>query len=641
MTKETRQFQAEVKEILDLMVHSLYSQREIFLRELISNASDAIDKLRFEELSHPEWPSVSEEKHIRIEADAKARTLTLKDNGIGMTYDEVLANIGTIAHSGTKDFIAKAKEAKNHPELIGQFGVGFYSSFMVADKVTVHTHRAGTDEAVIWESKGDGEYTIERKPRPDGVGTSITLHLKAQSDEDDAQDFTDQFTLKTVVKKYSDFIEFPIKMLTSREEPELDKDGKPVEGKFKTVTEDETLNSMQAIWLRSSTEIKDEEYKEFYKHVGKDWADPLNWLHYKAEGMQEFSALIYLPSQVPFDYNYRDSKWGLSLYVNRVFIMDHCEDLLPSYLRFAKGVIDSSDLSLNVSREILQKDRQIQAIKKAITKRLIKHLGTMLADERDTYQKFWEQFGATLKEGITSDFANKEKLEQLCLFHSSHASEAMTTLDEYVSRMKKDQTEIYYIAGDSIKQIQSSPYLEKLKEKDYEVLYCIDPVDEWVMQSMPKYKDHQLRSITKEGLDLDSEEEKEAKKKDLETKEKEFSGLIKTIQGAVADHIKEVKISSRLVDSPCCLVSGAYDPSARMERMMSAMGQSMPKAKRIMEINPEHPVLAKMKQLPEDSQKKWAEILYNQALLNEGSQIEDPLKFTKMISELMETSASV
>lgn len=635
MAKETRQFQAEVTEILDLMVHSLYSHREIFLRELISNASDALDKLRFEELSHPEWSSVSEEKHIRLVPDAKARTLTIIDNGIGMTYDELLANIGTIAHSGTKEFLKHAKELKGQPELIGQFGVGFYSSFMVADKVVVETRKAGSDEeGTYWESTGNGQFTIEPKARPEGVGTTITLHLKTFDAEEEAQDFSDEWTLKGIVKKYSDFIEWPIKMKSTREEPELDKDGKPIEGKTNTVIEDETLNSQKAIWLRSSSEVKEDEYSEFYKHVSKDWTDPLDHIHYKAEGTQEFSALLYVPSQLPFDYNYRDTRWGLTLYVNRVFIMDHCEDLLPAHFRFIKGVIDSSDLSLNVSREILQKDRQIQAIKKALSGKLLKHFKAMLDNDREKYEKFWKNFGSTLKEGIANDFANKEKLEEMALFYSSHG-EGLSTLKEYVSRMKKEQKEIYYITGESIKQLEASPYLEKLKEKGYEVLYCVDPVDEWVMQSITKFDEKDMRSITKEGLDLESEDEKKEKEEVLKSKEKDFEGLLNTIKGAVAASVKDVKLSRRLVNSPVCLVSGAYDPSARMERMMSAMGQDMPKSKRIMEINPDHPVFNTMRSLPETTQKEWAEILYNQALLNEGSPIEDPLKFTRQISDLM------
>ena len=638
MAKETRQFQAEVKEILDLMVHSLYSHREIFLRELISNASDALDKLRFLEVSQPELATVSQEKHIRLVPNKDAKTLQIIDNGIGMNFDEVLENIGTIAHSGTKEFLQKAKEAKDHPELIGQFGVGFYSSFMVADKVNVLTQKVGESQAVVWESTGDGSFTIDRTERPEGVGTTITLHLKDFGDDESAQDFTDEWTLKSTVKKYSDFIEFPILMKTKREEPELDKDGKPIEGKQKTIEEDETLNSRKAIWLRSSSEVTDEEYKEFYKHVGKDWNDPLDHLHYKAEGTQEFNALLYIPAQQPFDYNYRDTKWGPSLYINRVFIMDHCEDLVPSYLRFIRGVIDSSDLSLNVSREILQKDRQIQAIKKALTSRLLKHLQAMMDKNRETYETFWAQFGSTLKEGLANDFSNKEKIEKLVLFYSTEAKDKPTSLQEYVDRMQKDQKEIYYITGESIKQLEASPYLEKLKQKNYEVLFCIDPVDEWVMQSLTKFADKDLRSITKEGLELESEQEKKEAEKELKSKEQELKGLLEAMKEAIKENVKDVKVTNRLVDSPCCLVSGAYDPSARMERMMNAMGQSLPKSKRIMEINPTHPVFERMKHLDADKQKEWAELLYNQALLNEGSPIEDPLKFTKQIANLMASS---
>ena len=634
MARETRQFQAEVKEILDLMVHSLYSHREIFLRELISNASDALDKLRFEELQHPEWGGSEDEKHIRLIPNAEAHTLTLVDNGIGMTYDEVLQNIGTIAHSGTKDFLKRSKELKDRPDLIGQFGVGFYSSFMVADKVTVVTQKAGSQQATFWESTGDGSFVIEAAHRPEGVGTTVTLHLKKFAEEEHVEDFTDEYVLKGIVKKYSDFIAWPIKLKTTREEPELDAEGKELEGKTKTVVEDETLNSRKAIWLRSPSEVSEEEYKEFYRHVAHDWSEPADRIHYRAEGSQEFTALMFIPGTVPMDFNYRDSKWGLSLYVNRVFIMDHCEDLLPSYLRFVRGVIDSSDLSLNVSREILQKDKQVQAIKKAVVTKLLKHLQSLLADQREAYEKIWKNFGSTLKEGVPNDFANKEKLEELLLFSSS-TSESLTTLAEYVGRMKKDQKEIYYITGESLKQVQNSPFLERLKEKGFEVLFCVDPVDEWVMQSLFKFKDKQLRSITKEGLDLDSEDEKKKKEEEVKTKEEEFKPLLETIRSAIESHVKEVKISTRLVDSPVCLVSGAYDPSSRMERLMEAMGQSVPKTKRILEINPQHPVFGKMKTLPEKSQKEWAEILYNQALLTEGSPLEDPMKFSRQIAELM------
>jgi molecular chaperone HtpG len=552
-----------------------------------------------------------------------------------MTHDEVLQNIGTIAHSGTKEFLKKAKEAKDRPELIGQFGVGFYSSFMVADRVTVHTAKAGTEEGTLWESTGDGSFTVDSVKRPAGHGTTITLHLKKFDDDDNSvEDFSDEWVLRRIVKKYSDFIAWPIKMKATREENEVDSEGKPIEGKTKTVEEDEVLNSRKAIWLRSPNEVKDEEYNEFYKHVSRDWSEPFERIHYRAEGSQEFTALMFIPGAVPFDYNYRDTKWGLSLYVNRVFIMDHCEDLVPAHLRFLRGVIDSSDLSLNVSREILQKDRQVQAIKKAVVGKVMKHLQSMMENERDRYETFWKNFGATLKEGVTSDFSHKEKLEELCLFHSSH-SDKLTSLSEYVGRMKKEQKEIYFITGDSLKTLQNSPYLERLKAKEYEVLYCVDPVDEWVMQAISKFQDKHLRSITKEGLDLDSEEEKQKSEEEVKAKEQEFKTLIDTIQGAVAEKVKEVKISTRLVDSPCCLVSGAYDPSARMARMMESMGQAMPQQKRIMEINPNHPVFGRMKDLPVSTQKEWAEILYNQALLTEGSPIEDPMRFSRQIANLM------
>ena len=633
MAQETRQFQAEVKQILDLMVNALYSQREIFLRELISNASDALEKRRFEETANPDLAS-KEEKHIRLAADKENNTLTISDNGIGMSYDEVVQNIGTIAHSGTKEFLKKSKEIKEHPELIGQFGVGFYSAFMAAEKVRLHTQKAGTSEGIIWESTGDGNYSIEKAERPEGAGTSITLSLRKFDEEDEPQNFTDEWTLKNIVKKYSDFVEFPIKMLTKKTTPELDKEGKPVEGKTVETVEDETLNSQKALWLRSSGDIKDEEYNEFYKHVSKDWMDPLDRIHYKAEGTQEFTSLMYIPSTVPMDYNQREAKIGLGLYVKRVFITDHCEELIPTYMRFLKGLVDSSDLPLNVSREIIQKDRTIRAIHKAVTSKVLRHLETTLRKDREKYVKFWDLFGATLKEGIASDFANKEKIEAISLFRSTHSDE-YTTLSEYVDRMKDDQKSIYYITGDNLEQLAGSPYLEKLKAKGFEVLLCSDPVDEWAMSSIEKVKEKPVESITKENLELDSETEKEEKEKELKSATEKLKPLTETIQKVLAEDIKEVKVSDRLVDSPVCLVSGEHDYSARMERMMESMGQKMPKAKRILEINPSHPVFEKMQTQPEETQSNWAKILYSQALLNEGSPIADPMAFSKQIADLM------
>ena len=636
MAKETKQFQAEVKEILDLMVHSLYSKREVFLRELISNASDALDKVRFQE-AQGGADTTGEEKHIRLIPDVDAKTLTIVDNGIGMSYDDVNSNLGTIARSGTKEFMAKLKEAKDQPELIGQFGVGFYASFMVADEVVVHTQKVGESEGVVWSSKGDGSYSIESKVREEGHGTSITLKLKDLSDEDTPQDFTQEWTLRNVVKKYSDFIEFPIKMKVEKEEPELDADGKPIEGKTKKTIEDETLNMRKALWLKEASSLKDEDYNEFYKHLTHDWTPPLDRIHYKAEGAQEFTSLIFTPSQVPFDYNQRGTSWGLSLYVKRVFIMNDCEELVPSFLRFLKGVVDSSDLPLNVSREILQKDRQIVAIRKAVVSKVLKSFGTTLKKDREKYEKFWGLFGSTLKEGL-GDFEYKDKLVDLTLFSSSNG-EGLTTLKEYVERMKDGQKDIYYITGESKSQLIGSPYTEKCKKKGYEVLYLTDPVDEWVMQHLNKYDEKLVLNVAKDGVDIDSEEEKKEKEETLKGKQEEFKELTERMQKALDENVKEVKVSDRLVDSPCCLVSGAYESSARMEQIMRSMGQDIPKSKRVMEINPEHPVIIKLKAIPVEAQSEWTEILYTQALLNEGSPVEDPHKFAKLISKLMtETS---
>lgn len=636
MAKETKQFQTEVNQLFDIMVNSLYSQREIFLRELISNASDSLDKVRFEEHKNPSL-ATDQEKHIRLKVDKEQKTLAIIDNGIGMSYEDMVQSLGTIAYSGTKEFIKKAQEIKDKPELIGQFGVGFYSAFMVADKVTVHSCKAGTNQGVVWESKGDGAYEIEQDiKRPEGRGTTITLHLKDNASKmgEDAQDFTDEWTLKSIVRKYSDFIAFPIKMLTTKEESERDSEGKAIEGKTKTVTEDETLNSQKALWLKPAKDIKQEEYNEFYKHQTHDWQPPQEVIHYRAEGTQEFAALLYVPSALPFDYNQREMKYGLSLYVKRVFIADNCEELVPQYLRFMKGVIDSSDLPLNISRELLQKDRQIGGIRKAVVSKILRSFKNNLAKNRSEYETFWKLFGATLKEGIPSEPANKDELTDLCLFQTSNG-EGFSTLAEYVERMKPEQKGIYYILGENLNHIQTSPYLEKLKQKGYEVIYLTDTVDEWVMNSLQNYKEKPLQSIAKEDLDLDTEKEKKEKEEDLATQQKKFKDLTTQIQKALDEHIKEVKISERLVDSPVCLVSGSNDPSAHMEKILGAMGQDLPKTKRILEINPQHPIFDKMLKMAAEKQNSWAEILYNQALLNEGSPIKDPARFNKQISQLM------
>ncbi|MCY4444293.1 MAG: molecular chaperone HtpG [Proteobacteria bacterium] len=634
-------FQAEVKQILDLVIHSLYSQKEIFLRELISNAADAIEKRRVAALKDA---SLAFEKspEIWLSVDSKAKTLTISDPGIGMSRAEVEKNIGTIAHSGTKEFSENLGKLKENPELIGQFGVGFYASFMVAEKVSLHTQKAGSDVGTFWESTGDGTYKVSEKVKKDGVGTSITLRLKVFSDEEEVQDFTDHYVLTQVVKRYSDFIEFPVKMMVEKTEPVLDSDGKPIDGKSTKKTVEETLNSMKALWRKPASKITKEEYEEFYKSTCKDWSAPLEVIHYKAEGVQEFRALLFVPSQVPFDYNQREMKWGPSLYIKKVFIAENVSDLLPTYLRFVKGVVDSDDIPLNVSREMLQKDHRLQALSKALLHKVLKHFASMLKKDRAHYEKFWELWGASLKEGIAVDFAQKDNLDKILLFRTS-LDDRLTTLDEYVERMKADQKDMYYLTGESLSQLRESPHMEKFKEKSYEVLLMVDPVDEWVVQNLRKYADKDVKSITQDDLDLDKDslanETNELKKKKLEEEKKKqneaFASLCKTMQSVLDADIKEVKLSSRLVGSAVCLVSSQFDPSSRMQKLMGSMGQNMPKTKRILEINPDHPVLQKMKLLDEDAQKRWSHILYNQALLNEGSSIEDPKGFVENINELM------
>jgi molecular chaperone HtpG len=646
MTKKIQTFQAETKEILDLMIHSLYSNREIFLRELISNASDAIEKLKFESLTQSHLKEPEGGFEIRLEADPAARTLSIIDNGIGMTSEEVVQNIGTIAHSGTKAFAQMRdqmkQELKDHPDLIGQFGVGFYSAFMVADRVTLHTQKAGSDASgVLWESDGGGTYSIDTASRPQGHGTTITLHLKTfKEEEGEVQDFTQFWTLKDIVKKYSDFVAYPIRMQHSRQRPKPQASGAdapdlkaPLE--METVIEDETLNSQKALWLRPASEIQPEEYNEFYRHLTHDWVDPLKTVHYKAEGTLEFSSILYLPAQKPFNYDFRDRKIGLSLYVKRVFIKGDCEDLLPAYLRFVKGMVDSDDLSLNVSRELLQQDRQIIRIKKALTSKVLSVLKDFLGADRPQYEKFWENFGATLKEGIALEPSSVEKLKDLVLFKSTQSETAWTSLAEYVSRMKPEQKAIYYITGDSLSQIQNSPYLERLRAKGYEVLLMTDKVDAWVATGLEKFDEKPFQSVVAEDLQLNSEEEKKVEQEKLKEASEKLKPLLATMQEALKDTVKEIKWSERLTDSPVCLVSASDAASAHMERLMESMGQAAPRSKRILELNPHHPLYEKMLGVPSDRQKEWAEILYQQALLNEGSPIENPHLYSRRIAQLM------
>lgn len=626
MAKQTQSFNAEIKQLLDLMIHSLYSHKEIFLRELISNASDAIDKLKFEALTKPELLPNGHEFQIRLEADPTAKTLKIIDSGIGMSRDEVVEYIGTIARSGTKKFAQINEELRKRPDLIGQFGVGFYSAFMVADKVTLHTQKAGANDGVIWESAGDGTYSIDEVPRPNGAGTTVTLHLKTFEAEEEVQDFTDNWVLKALVKKYSDFIAYPILMKAKKSEDNETKS---------TELQDETLNSQKALWLKNSSEISKEEYSEFYKHLTHDWNEPVKYTHYKAEGSLEFNALLYLPGKKPWNYNTKESEFGLSLYVKRVFIMANCKDLLPSYLRFVKGMVDSSDLTLNVSRELLQQDRQVIQIRKNVVNKVLTMMKEMLTKERSEFENFWTEFGATFKEGVPSDSGNKEKIQELILFHTS-ASDKMTTLEEYVGRMKEHQKDIYYITGDSLSQVSNSPYLEKVKEKAFEVLFLVDPVDEWVTEGLREYKGKKLQSITKAGLDLDTAEEKQKKEDDKKKSEEKYKTLMETLKKSLEQEVKDIVISDRLTETPVCLVSAENDPSAHMEKILSQMGADYKtSSKRILEINPLHPLFERMLTLTKDEQTKWGEILYGQALLTEGSVLPDPVKFSRQVADLM------
>ncbi len=643
MSKTTKQFQTEVQQLLDLVIHSLYSNRDIFLRELISNASDAIDKVRFEAHSDEALLEGNSDWKIKIIPDKTAGTLTIRDNGIGMNQAEVEENIGTIARSGTKAFMQalKDKASTDNPELIGQFGVGFYASFMVADRVVLETRKGGVNESGCrWESAGDGTYTVEECSR-DQRGTEITLHLK-----EEFKSYLDEWKIRSIVKKYSDYIQYPVCMDITRSEVPKGVDGKEIEGAGEIETiEEQTLNSMKAIWARPKSDVTEEEYNEFYKHVSHDFEAPFRTIHFSAEGTSEFKALIYLPAKKPFDMFMVDRKKGLQLYVKRVFITDKCEELIPDYLRFVKGVVDSSDLPLNVSREILQEDVQIKRIQKGLVNKVLSTLAEVKDKSFDEYVLFWKEFGQVIKEGIHFDYANKEKLQELILFEST-ATEAgsFISLKEYVTRMPEGQKEIYFITGTSRETLEQSPHLEAFRAKGYEVLFLTDPVDEWVVQALTEYDEKPLKAVDRGDISLDSEEEKKEKEKKREEAQKEFSDLISFMSDRLKDKVKEVRFSNRLTDSACCLVAEEYGMNANMERIMKAMNQAVPESKRVLELNPEHPILKAMagiytqdKNAP--SLSDYADLLYDQALLTEGSQIKDPLRFTRLVSELMVKAA--
>ncbi|PKL49762.1 MAG: molecular chaperone HtpG [Candidatus Riflebacteria bacterium HGW-Riflebacteria-2] len=642
----TYEFKTEARQLLDLMIHSVYSHKEIFLRELISNASDALDKLRFNSLTNESLRASTEDLHIRLTPDAKNRTLTISDNGIGMTHDEIIEYIGTIAKSGTGEFselLRKANEKKEGmPELIGQFGVGFYSSFMVADRVDLISRKAGEEIAWKWSSNGEGSYSIEEASR-ETQGTCVILHLKAEvSDDEDFQDFAQEWVLRQVVKKYSDFVGYPIRMKVERTQIERDESGKPKEGaKEETVVEDEVLNSMKAIWLRPEKEVSEEEYREFYKHISHDWNAPLKWINFKAEGTSnEFTSLLFLPEKPGFDLFMPNSKRGINLYVKRVFIMNDCEDLIPDYLRFVKGVVDSESLSLNISREILQHDRLIQTIRKSITRKVLDTLKKMLNEDREKYIAFWQQFGAVIKEGLFKEPGNSEKLFDCCLFQSTASSSDWFTFGEYLERMKPDQDKIYYLTGESREVIENSPHLEAFRDKGYEVMLLTDPVDEVWVQYTSEYKEKKIKSAARGSLELGSEEERKKTEETLKSKEQEWKSLLDLIQNKLEKHIKAVRLSGRMSSSAACLVSEEGEMTPHLETLLRASGKDVPQVKRTLELNPGHHLLGKMHELfvkDKENPKiaEYADLLYGQALLAEGGQLPDPSGFNRKVAELM------
>lgn len=629
--KETMGFQTEAKQLLQLMIHSLYSNQEIFLRELISNASDAADKLRFEALSDASLYGDEPELKIQIDVDKEANTLTIADNGIGMSREEVVTNLGTIAKSGTAAFMESLTgDQKKDSQLIGQFGVGFYSAFIVADKVTVVTRRAGAaaDEAVMWESAGEAEFDIAAAEKA-GRGTSITLHLKS-----DCSEYADDFRVRSVVKKYSDHISLPVMMVkppmpAADEEEDNNAEEAPAEY--------EAVNAATAIWTRARNEVKDEEYQEFYKHISHDFEEPLSWSHNKVEGKLEYTSLLYVPKRAPFDLYQREAARGLKLYVQRTFIMDEAEQFLPLYLRFIKGVVDSSDLPLNVSREILQNNPNIDSMRSALTKRVLDMLGKMAKNDAEQYAEFWKQFGPVLKEGPAEDFANKEKIAGLMRFASTHddKEEQTHSLAQYIERMQEGQDKVYYVVAENFNTAKNSPHLEVFRKKGIEVLLLNDRVDDWLMGHLSDFDNKKLQDVAKGELDLgelDNEEDKKAQ----EELGKQHEGLIERANAALGESVKEVRVTNRLTDSPACLVVGEFEMGAQMARILEAAGQDVPETKPTLELNPEHALVSKLDaEADEDRFKDLLTILLDQAKLAEGGQLDDPASFVHKLNKLL------
>ena len=622
--QETRGFQSEVKQLLQLMIHSLYSNKEIFLRELISNASDAADKLRFKALSNPALYEGDGELRVRVSLDADKGTLTISDNGIGMTREQVIDHLGTIAKSGTKEFLtALGQDQAKDSQLIGQFGVGFYSAFIVADKVTVKTRAAGEamDKGVLWESAGEGEYSvadIEKKSR----GTDVILHLR-----EDEKEFLNEWRLREIIGKYSDHIGLPVEMLTK----EYDDEGKEIGEKW------EKINKSDALWTRSKNDISDEEYKEFYKHLSHDFADPLLWAHNKVEGNQEYTSLLYVPSKAPWDLFNREHKHGLKLYVQRVFIMDDAEQFMPNYLRFMRGLIDSNDLPLNVSREILQDNKTTAALRKALTKRSLQMLEKLAKEDADKYQQFWNEFGLVLKEGPAEDFGNKEAIAKLLRFASTHndSSEQTVSLEDYVARMKEGQKAIYYITADSYVAAKNSPHLELFNKKGIEVLLLSDRIDEWMLSYLTEFDGKSLQTITKADLDLGDladKEETEAQKE----QDKAFDSFIERVKTLLAERVKEVRLTHRLTDTPAVVSTGNDQMTTQMAKLFAAAGQPVPEVKYTFELNPEHHLVKKVADIADEAEfADWVELLLEQAMLAERGSLENPAAFIKRINKLL------
>lgn len=623
-TAETLGFQAEVKQLLHLMIHSLYSNKEIFLRELVSNASDACDKLRFEALDQPDLLQGDSDLHIRVEYDKDARTITISDNGVGMSREEAIANLGTIARSGTKEFFSQLTgDKQKDTQLIGQFGVGFYSSFIVADKVSVLTRRAGEDqEAVLWESTGEGEFTIAAAEK-EGRGTSITLHLRPDEDE-----FLDGWRLRNVLRRYSDHISLPVQMRKEEWDEEKGEQAKQEEW--------ESVNQANALWTRAKSEISDEQYAEFYKHIAHDFEDPLAWTHNRVEGRSEYTQLLYVPKKAPFDLWDRDARRGVKLYVKRVFIMDDAEQLLPAYLRFVRGVIDSADLPLNVSREILQESRDVRAIREGSAKRILSLLEDLAENKPEQYAEFWTQFGQVLKEGAGEDMGNQARIAGLMRFASTHNDTALQNVSfaDYVGRMKEGQDKIYYVTAESYAAASHSPHLEVFRKKGIEVLLLSDRVDEWMLSYLREFDGKSLVSVAKGGLDLDAMADEEEKKHQAEVAET-FKPFVERLQATLGDKVKEVRITARLVDSPACVVVDANELSPHLLRMLQAAGQEAPEVKPILEINPDHALIARVQQAEDADFEEWSLLLLEQAMLAEGASLQDPATFVKRVNRLL------